>query len=142
MQTDLKEGKNSLSELQAKSLKQKRKILETSGWQMMSSGDFGTVHPFKPLRFLVPQSRPNVCDPWTIALQAPMSLELPRQEYQNRLPLPTPSVTPLKHPKNSLSQHMPQHQSSLSSQLHLLLTLKFHGSRNSVSFVHCHFPRA
>ena len=36
------------------------------------------------------QSCPTLCDPWTVALQAPQSMEFFRQEYWSRLPFPTP----------------------------------------------------
>ena len=32
--------------------------------------------------------------PWTVACQAPLSTEFPRQEYQNGLPFPTPGDLP------------------------------------------------
>ena len=33
---------------------------------------------------------PTLCDPWTIACQAPLSMEFFRQEYWSDLPFPTP----------------------------------------------------
>ena len=30
--------------------------------------------------------------PWTVAHQAPLSLEFPRQEYWNELPFPSPGI--------------------------------------------------
>ena len=35
------------------------------------------------------QSYPTLCDPWTIAQQAPLSMEFSRQEYWNGWPFPT-----------------------------------------------------
>ena len=32
--------------------------------------------------------------PWTVALQAPLSMELPRQEYWSGLPYPSPGDLP------------------------------------------------
>ena len=32
--------------------------------------------------------------PWTVALQAPLSMGFPRQEYWNELPLPSPGDLP------------------------------------------------
>ena len=32
--------------------------------------------------------------PWTVAYQAPLSMEFPRQEYWSRLPFPSPSDLP------------------------------------------------
>ena len=34
------------------------------------------------------------CDPWTVAHQAPLSMEFSRQEYWSRLPFPTPGDLP------------------------------------------------
>ena len=36
----------------------------------------------------------TLCDPWTVALQAPLSMEFPRQEYWNGLPFPPPMHLP------------------------------------------------
>ena len=38
------------------------------------------------------QSHPTLCQ--TVALQAPLSMEFPRQEYWSRLPLPPPGDLP------------------------------------------------
>ena len=35
----------------------------------------------------VAQSCPTLCDPWTVACQAPVSMGFPRQEYWSGLPL-------------------------------------------------------
>ena len=43
---------------------------------------------------LVPPSCLTLCDPWTVARQAPLSMELPRQEYWNGLPFPSPGDLP------------------------------------------------
>ena len=32
--------------------------------------------------------------PWTVAHQAPLSMEFPRQEYRSRLPFPSPGGLP------------------------------------------------
>ena len=34
------------------------------------------------------------CDPMTVARQAPLSMEFPRQEYWSRLPFPSPGDLP------------------------------------------------
>ena len=34
------------------------------------------------------------CDPWTVALQVPLSMGFPRQEYWSGLPLPSPGNLP------------------------------------------------
>ena len=41
-------------------------------------------------KVLVAQSCPTLCDPWTAAHQAILSMELSRQEYWSGLPFPSP----------------------------------------------------
>ena len=36
----------------------------------------------------------TLCDPWTVAYQAPLSMGFPRQEYWNGLPCPPPGALP------------------------------------------------
>ena len=43
---------------------------------------------------LVAKSCQTLCDPWTVAHQAPLSLGLPRQEYWSGLPFPSPGDLP------------------------------------------------
>ena len=43
---------------------------------------------------LVTQSCPTLCDPWTVACQAPLSMEFSRQEYWSGLPCPSPGDLP------------------------------------------------
>ena len=43
---------------------------------------------------LVAQLCPTLCDPWTVAHQAPLSMELSRQEYWSGLPFPFPGDLP------------------------------------------------
>ena len=38
----------------------------------------------------VAQSCPTLCDPWTVAYQAPLSVGFSRQEYWSGLPFPSP----------------------------------------------------
>ena len=52
--------------------------------------DFLTLSPVS----LVAQLCLSFAAPWTIALQAPLSLEFSRQEYWSRLPFPTPRDPP------------------------------------------------
>ena len=40
------------------------------------------------------QSCPTLCDPWTIAHQAPLTMRFPRQEYCSWLPFPSPGDLP------------------------------------------------
>ena len=42
----------------------------------------------------VTQSCPTVCDPWTVAHQAPPSMGFSRQEYWSGLPFPSPGDFP------------------------------------------------
>ena len=46
------------------------------------------------VKVLVAQSCPTLCDPWTVACQAPLSVELSRQEYWSGLPFPSPGDLP------------------------------------------------
>ena len=39
-------------------------------------------------------SRPTLCNPWTVAHQAPQSVGFPRQEYWSGLPFPPPGALP------------------------------------------------
>ena len=45
-------------------------------------------------RVLVTQLRLTLCDPWTVALQAPLSMGFSRQEYWSGLPWPSPRGLP------------------------------------------------
>ena len=42
----------------------------------------------------VTHSRSTLCDPWTVAPQAPLSVEFSRQEYWSGLPFPSPGDLP------------------------------------------------
>ena len=43
---------------------------------------------------LVSKSCPTLVIPWTVACQAPLSVEFSRQEYQRGLPFPSPGDLP------------------------------------------------
>ena len=43
---------------------------------------------------LVTKLCPSLCNPWTVALQAPLSMGFPRQEYWSGLLLPSPGDLP------------------------------------------------
>ena len=43
----------------------------------------------------VAQSCPTLCDPWTVAHQAPPSMGFSRQEYWSALPFPSPGDLPV-----------------------------------------------
>ena len=45
-------------------------------------------------QFVYAQSCPNLCNPWTLACQALLSVEFSRQEYWSGLPCPTPRDLP------------------------------------------------
>ena len=47
--------------------------------------------PFISLKVLVAQWCPTFCDPMDVACEAPLSMELPRQEYCSALPFPFPA---------------------------------------------------
>ena len=59
-----------------------------------------TGYLFCSQSMLVAQSCPTLCTPWTVARQAPLSMECPMQEYWSVLPfpsagdLPTPGIKP------------------------------------------------
>ena len=59
-----------------------------------------TGYLFCSQSMLVAQSCPTLCTPWTVARQAPLSMECPMQEYWSGLPspsagdLPTPGIKP------------------------------------------------
>ena len=42
----------------------------------------------------ITQLRPTLCDPWTVAHQAPPSMGFSRQEYWSGLPFPSPGDLP------------------------------------------------
>ena len=46
------------------------------------------------VRVLVAQSCPTLRVPWTVACQAPLSMEFSRQDYYSGLPFPTPGDLP------------------------------------------------
>ena len=66
----------------------------------LASGFFTNVPPGKPSLCIyiylyggggsVAKSCPTLVTPWTVAHQAPLSIEFSRQEYWSRLPLPSP----------------------------------------------------
>ena len=43
---------------------------------------------------LVAQLCPTLCEPWTVACQAPLSMGFSRQEYWSGLPFPPPGDLP------------------------------------------------
>ena len=53
----------------------------------------------------VTQLCPTLCDPWTAAYQAPLSMGFSRQEYWSGVPLPSPVLRAI-NPKYSLEELM------------------------------------
>ena len=56
-----------------------------------------------PCLYLCAQSCPTLCDPMTVARQAPLSVGFSRQEYQTGLPLPPPFPDPRIKPASAVS---------------------------------------
>ena len=59
------------------------------------------IHSFKNIylatvkvKLLIAQSGPTLCDPWTVACQAPLSMEFSRQESWSGLPFSSPGYLP------------------------------------------------
>ena len=50
--------------------------------------------PFSLSLSLVAKLRPTLATPWTVACQAPLSMEFSRQEYWSELPFPSPGDLP------------------------------------------------
>ena len=50
---------------------------------------------FQAMNVLLTQSCPTLCDPWTVAHQAPLSMEFSRQEYWSGLSFPSPGDLPV-----------------------------------------------
>ena len=46
------------------------------------------------MKVIVTQSCLTLCDPWTVACQAPLSMGFSRQEYWSGLPFPFPGDLP------------------------------------------------
>ena len=51
-------------------------------------------YTFQLLLLFSAMSRPTLCNPWTVAHQAPQSVGFPRQEYWSGLPFPPPGALP------------------------------------------------
>ena len=75
--------------------------LEPKPWAVFSEWlvereweDSGKIHSQSNLCRLVAKSCPTLVTPWTVALQAPRSMGLPKQEYWSVLPLPSPGDLP------------------------------------------------
>ena len=58
----------------------------------LSLGAFFFFLKLKYVKVLLAQSCPTLCNPWSVAPQAPLSMEFSRQEYWSRSPLPSPRI--------------------------------------------------
>ena len=58
---------------------------------MISCNIHNTSSIVMKVKVLVPQSCPTLCNPWTVAHQASLSMGISRQEYWSGLPSPSPS---------------------------------------------------
>ena len=66
-----------------------------SAWARLNSMGNKQLLLFFPLKESeVAQSSPTLCDPWTVAHQAPPSIGFSRQEYWSGLPFPSPGDLP------------------------------------------------
>ena len=83
---------------------------------------------------LVTQLCPTLCDPWTVAHQAPLSMGFPRQEYWSGLPFPFLRIFPTQGwnlgllPCRQILYHL-SHQESLRVAYSLILL--------ELTFKHC-----
>ena len=87
----------------------------------------GGMEGKRKVKVLVTQSCPTLCDPtpWTVAHQAPLSMEFSRQEYRGGLPfvspgdLPDPEVEPgsVALQADSLPSELPGESKEKSSQM-------------------------
>ena len=70
------------------------------------------------MKVLVIQSCPTFVTPWTVAHQAPLSMEFSRQQYWSGLPFPSPGDLPDLgiEPRSPTLQAVPYHLSHLKSQ--------------------------
>ena len=76
-------------------------------WLFINVSDIFPQIPRKPLHVscmcvLVAQSLSDSVTPWTVARQAPLSMEFCRQEYWTGLPFPSPYISPTPWKKNWL----------------------------------------
>ena len=77
----------------------------------------------------VAQLCPTLCDPWTVARQAPLSMGSSRQEYWSGLPFPTPGYLPDPgiEPRSSTSPALAVRFFTTSATMHFLqCPLKHH----------------
>ncbi|KAB0381014.1 hypothetical protein FD755_008798 [Muntiacus reevesi] len=60
---------------------------------------------------------------WTVAPQAPLSMEFPRQEYRSRLPFPSPGDIPHQgiRPRSPALAEFETAETLLNSEVHMLL---------------------
>ena len=63
-----------------------------SHWEVLTLCE--SAHHVLCVCALVSQWWPTLCNPWTVAHQAPLSMEFSRQEYWSRLSCPSPGDLP------------------------------------------------
>ena len=106
-----------------------------SAWIMQIPQVTGRSKPNLSPCVLVAQLCLTLCDPWTVAHQAPLSMEFSRQEYWSGLPCPSPGNLPNPGIKprsptlqaDSLLFELPAKPNSSLEQCNFYLSLKkFH----------------
>ena len=67
----------------------------TNSWNLFKLMSIEMVYPESESESEVAQLCPTLCDPWTVAHQAPPSMGFSRQEYWSGVPFPSPYITRL-----------------------------------------------
>ena len=68
------------------------KLFEVTNDQSSLPADLGWIYPLK--RNWITQLYPTLCNPWTVACLASLSMGFSRQEYWSGLPFPSPGDLP------------------------------------------------
>ena len=86
--------------------------LINKNWAVMASKPSGKECSLIKVKVLVTQSCLTLCKLWTVAYQAPLSLEFSRQEYWSGLPFPSPGayIQNLKNDTNLLIEQKQNHR--------------------------------
>ena len=81
---------------------------------------------------------PALCDPWTVAHQAALSMEFSRQEYWSGLPFPSPGIFPTQGSNLSLLHLLDWQVDSLPlSHLGSPLYLRWKRPNDELNHLHC-----
>ena len=67
----------------------------------------------------------TLCDPWTMAHQAPVSMGFAKQEYWSGSPCLFQGIVPTQRLNPCLSQYIPQEYSMLATLPHQRVTIPF-----------------